>query len=161
MKSVKTYIHEALISSKHKIKPIYTCHPKNALELIKIIRQRIDKYGWECDLNDIDVSKIKRFIDVFAKDTWFDISNFDGNITNWDVSNCTHFTRMFLGSKFTGKNSDLSKWNVSNGKVFSAMFSGSSFNEDISNWKINSDNNTDKMFENCLIEEKYKPKGVK
>lgn len=148
-------------NSKLNLRPSITCKPKDSLELVKFIKQRVDKRGWDCDLNDIDVSGIKKFIDIFATDTWFDLSNFDGDISFWDVSKGTHFTRMFRGSKFTGKNSNLKQWNLSHGKRFGGMFYESAFNSDISNWEIKEDADTHDMFTKCPIEEKYKPKGVK
>ena len=61
----------------------------------------------------------------------FSLSNFDGDISEWDVSNVT----------------DMS-W----------MFSYSKFNNDISKWKINPKCDTDAMFFKCNIEDEYKPK---
>jgi hypothetical protein len=37
------------------------------------------------------------------------------------------------------------------------MFSDSKFNKNISNWKINSNCETNDMFSNCPIKEIYKP----
>ena len=39
----------------------------------------------------------------------FENSKFNGDISNWDVSNVTTMKEMFLHSMFNG---DLSKWNV-------------------------------------------------
>ena len=62
---------------------------------------------------------------------------------------------MFVDSKFNG---DISKWNVSNVKNMNRVFMKSKFNNNISNWDVsNVTNNTD-IFDNCPIEEKYKPK---
>jgi hypothetical protein len=38
------------------------------------------------------------------------------------------------------------------------MFSDSKFDSDISNWKINNDCATSKMFADCVIRREYKPK---
>ena len=38
-------------------------------------------------------------------------SEFNGDISNWDVSNVTDMNRMFQKSQFNG---DISNWNVSN-----------------------------------------------
>ena len=61
---------------------------------------------------------------------------------------------MFAYSEF---NLDISKWNVSKVEDMSGMFSRSKFNKDISNWKINKDCNITNMFDRCPIKEKYKP----
>ena len=37
-------------------------------ELIKLIGQRIEEQGRECDLNDIDVSKVKDMSGLFSAD---------------------------------------------------------------------------------------------
>ena len=50
-------------------------------ELERLINQRIEEHGPKCDLNDIDVSKIKDM------SLLFDSSPFDGDISKWDVSN--------------------------------------------------------------------------
>lgn len=39
----------------------------------------------------------------------FQNSNFNGNISEWDVSNVIYMTDMFMYSKFNG---DISKWNI-------------------------------------------------
>ena len=73
-------------------------------ELIEIINRRIEEQGFECNLNDIDVSKVTDLSGLFYK------SEFNGNISQWDVSNVKSMKEMFQGSRFKG---DLSKWNVS------------------------------------------------
>ena len=40
----------------------------------------------------------------------------------------------------------------------SHLFEGIDFNGDISNWDVSNVTNKNKMFYNCAIEEKYKPK---
>ena len=72
-------------------------------ELIEIINRRIEEQGFECNLNDIDVSKVTDLSGLFYK------SEFNGNISQWDVSNVKSMKEMFQGSRFNG---DLSKWNV-------------------------------------------------
>ena len=62
----------------------------------------------------------------------FIYSDFNGNISQWDVSNVNNMNSMFCGCiKF---DKDISKWDVSNVKRMSNIFA------------------------NCTIEEKYKPK---
>ena len=62
---------------------------------------------------------------------------------------------MFYGSKFNG---DISNWDVSNVKNMCLMFRNSKFNQDISNWKINKACDVGEMFKFCPIKEEYKPK---
>ena len=126
----------------------YSCQPKTKDELKKIIKDRISKEGYECDLNDIDVSLIEDMSYLFC---W---SKFTGNISKWDVSNVNNMEGMLYKSKF---NQDISGWNVSNVKNMFSMFAYSNFNKDISNWKISKDCYTKEMFFKCPIKEEYKP----
>ena len=41
-------------------------------------------------------------------------SQFNGDISQWNVSNVTHMSEMFNKSKFNG---DISKWNLSIGNI--------------------------------------------
>ena len=67
----------------------YSCQPKTKSELEQIIKDRISKEGPNCDLNDIDTSLICDMSYLFYK------SNFNGDISNWDVSNVRHMCFMF------------------------------------------------------------------
>jgi hypothetical protein len=61
----------------------------------------------------------------------FYLSNFNGDISRWDVRNVEHMSYMFSYSTFTG---DISGWNV--GKV----------------------ENTTGIFDDCPIKDEHKPK---
>ena len=61
---------------------------------------------------------------------------------------------MFLWSKFNG---DISQWNVSNVKNMSCMFQCSNFNRDISKWDVSNVTKISGMFTDCLIKKEYKP----
>ena len=103
----------------------YSCQPKDKEELKDIIQKRILDEGYKCDLNDIDTSLI------------------------------TDMSWLFYESEFNG---DISKWNMSNVKDMSYMFYRSRLNKDISKWKINKDCDNYHMFYKCPIKEEYKPK---
>ena len=62
----------------------YSCQPKTKEELKEIIKERIENEGPNCDLNDIDVSLIEDMSYLFFG------SKFDGDISEWDVSNVTN-----------------------------------------------------------------------
>jgi surface protein len=178
MKTLKQHINEALkINSKSKvINTLYKYFPDTKDELLDIIKQRIKSEGNECDLNDIDVSKITDMSFMFCNSifngdisNWnvssadtmecmFAYSNFNGDISKWDVSNVADMHSMFKSSKFNG---DISKWDVSNVKYMEFMFCNSGFNQDISNWVVKNDTFTKQMFEKCPIENKYKPAKFK
>jgi surface protein len=79
------------------------------------------------DISNWDVSNVTNM------DCMFYNSEFNGDISNWDVSNVTSMDGMFLGSQFEG---DISNWVVSNVTSMIKMFSDSQFNGDISNWDV-------------------------
>ena len=110
MKSITTYINEALKLGKSR----YKYHPQTKEELQEIILKRIKEEGNEVDLNDIDVSNITDMSDLFK---YFE--KFNGDISNWDVSNVRDMSGMFKHChKF---NQDISNWNVSKVKNMKKM----------------------------------------
>ena len=127
----------------------YSCRPKNYSELADIVSKRINNYGHDCDLNDIDTSLIDDMSYLFCR------SEFTGDISKWDVSNVEDMKNMFAFSSFNGNISD---WDVSKVEDMSRMFQHAHFNQDISNWKLRQDCDTVYMFHNCPIKEEYKPK---
>jgi hypothetical protein len=62
----------------------------------------------------------------------FSSSLFNGNISEWDVSQVENMYGMFRFSNF---NEDISKWNVSNVENMHHIFESSKFNKDVSDWK--------------------------
>ena len=106
---------------------VYTSQPKTREELKDIIEDRISKEGPNCDMNDIDTSRITDMSYLF------ELSVFNGDISKWNVSNVENMSDMFSFSSFNG---DISKWNISNVKYMSSMFYHSMFNRDISNWDV-------------------------
>ena len=177
MKTLTDHINEALKIGKNLSEwSSYSCQPTTKDELKKIINERINKEGPNCDLNDIDVSLITDMSYLFSG------SEFDGDINNWDVSNVKDMSWLFNDSEFNGDiskwdtsdvrnmegmfcrswfNDDISDWDVSNVENMSYMFSGSKFNQDISKWKIRKDCRTYKTFDRCPIKEEFKPKLLK
>ena len=148
MKTLQHYITEKILINKNS-KISYNYHTKTKDELKDIIKQKIESEGNECDLNDIDTSNITDMSNLFA------YSKFNGDISKWNVSNVTNMAGMFIRSEFNG---DISKWNVSNVEDMQGMFLRSTFNGDISNWDVSNVKFKSRMFEDCPIEEKYKPK---
>ena len=79
------------------------------------------------DLSKLDVSRIIDMEDVFKN------SMFNGDISNWDVSNVTNMKSMFYHAN--DFNSDISNWDIS--KVTSLeelFFMNKKFNQPIGNW---------------------------
>ena len=149
MKNINKYINEKLhITSKIQ----YSCQPKTKKELQEIIIQRIKEDGPDCDLNDIDVSKIDNMSLLFCANNNFDgndiFKDFNGDISRWNVSNVTNMTCMFYScEKF---NSDISKWDISKVKLTQLMFyECKEFNCDIRNWDVSNIKNMTGMFLGC------------
>jgi surface protein len=100
-------------------------------------------------------------------------SNFNGDISKWDVSNAENMKGMFRGTKAFNQdiskwdvgsvtnmqdmfldakafNQDISKWNVSRVTNMKSMFHRSQkFNQDISGWDVKNVTNFDKMFQDA------------
>jgi surface protein len=150
MKTINTYINEKLRLTN---KRTYTCQPKDKIELRKIIIDRIKKEGNECDINDIDVSKITDMSRLFDVGPSFvgghpAFKDFNCDISMWDVSNVKDMGYMFLGC--TEFNCDLSKWNVSNVENMGHMFCECErFNCDLSKWDVSNVENMFFMFHRC------------
>ena len=132
----------------------YNYHPKTNGELIKIVDQLIKERGNDANLNDIDTSEITDMDGIFEG------SNFNGDISNWDVSNVKDMEWMFGNSEFTGENGDISNWDVSNVKIMNCMFYKSKFDGDISKWNVSKVINMNHMFYESPLE-KNPPKWYK
>ena len=161
MKHINTYIIEKLKISKSRLTngPDYTLFPKDKYELVNMIKNEIEKNGNECSLNHIDISKITDLTYLFAAPYLYNkykynLHEFNGDISEWDVSKVKDMGSMFKMSRF---NQDISNWNVSNVEEMWDMFLDSNFNQDISDWEINPHCDTVNMFWNCPIEDEYRP----
>ena len=93
--------------------PRTSLRPATREELQTIIEQEIAAHGNTCDLNHIDVSAIRDFSWVFSN------MLFNGNVSEWNVSNGTNFEGIFENQPFTG---DISRWDVSTARSIRAMF---------------------------------------
>eukprot|EP00978_Attheya_sp_CCMP212_P012711 scaffold31809_cov38-Attheya_sp.AAC.2 len=95
------------------------------------------------NINDWDVSQVTDFSSLFLIKN----NSFNGDIGDWDVSSGTTFFAMFAGARVF--NQDISSWDVSSGTIFDAMFSATAFNQDISKWNVSSGTTFDAMFEDA------------
>lgn len=115
--------------------------------IYQIIQYYLKKYGEDADLNGIDVSQVTDMSNIFY------VTDFQGDVSEWDVSGVTNFSGMFGGCKRF--NCDLSGWDVHSGITFNSMFSGCErFNSDIGNWEMGSATSINSMFLNCYAFDK-------
>ena len=98
--------------------------PNSKDELKAEIKRAIREHGPNVDLNYIDTSKITGMMCLFEN------SDFNGDISNWDVSNVKDMSYMF--------------------------YNANSFNQDLSNWDVSNVTNMEYMFYNSKIEESAK-----
>ena len=121
MKTLKQYLIERLTIKKNS----YKYYPETKEELQDIIKQRIEKEGTEVNLNDINVSNMTDMSNLFV------FLDFNGDISQWDVSNVTNMNGMFYRCE--------------------------AFDQDISSWDVSNVKNSSNIFLLCPIEEKYRP----
>ena len=128
MKQINKYIVERLHINKDIGNHHYNYHPKTKDELEELIKKLIKERGNEADLNDINTSAITDMSYLFYN------SNFNGDISKWDVSNVKDMECIFGWSKFTGENGDISKWDVKNVKKMIAIFFHSPLQKNPPKW---------------------------
>ena len=125
--------------------------PKSREELQDMIIAAIKEKGPEVDLNYIDVSVIDDMHFLF--DSYYGddegkselLKTFNGDISEWDVSNVKNMSYMFWSAK--NFNGDISDWDVSRVTNMRSMFyRATRFNQDISKWDVSSVTYMVKMF---------------
>ena len=144
MENLINIIEKLKIGSKTKVNTKY--HPKDKDELMKLLDKLIKERGWEGDFNDIDTSNITDMSMLFT----FSRPKFNGDISEWDVSNVKDMHFMFADTKFAG---DISKWDVSNVENMNNMFYGcNDFDCDLNNWNVHKLKNMSWMFDYSPLE---------
>ena len=104
-----------------------------------ILRQMVDNGE---DVTKVCTSKVTDMSYMFFINFVL-TSQFNQDISSWDVSNVTNMNAMFFYSQF---NQDISSWNVSNVTNMSGMFNDSQFNQDISSWNVSNVTDMSSMF---------------
>lgn len=133
---------------------------EKAEELSNLIKTIIKVRGNECSLNDIDVSNIHSMC-FYSNSCSYDVgvfynSDFDGDISGWDLSNASYTNYMFLESDFTGKNGIFKITKDCHIVEATGMFSCSKFNTNIDDWEINKDCDMSNMFSFTPLKENNK-----
>lgn len=106
--------------------------------LRSLILEHTDAYGYGCDLNHLDVSRVVSMSYLFSG------SCFHGDISKWDTSGVMDMQYMFKDSSFNG---DISEWNVSKVRSMDRMFFCSPFNGDLSKWDVSNVERMQFMFQ--------------
>lgn len=137
-------------------KPRAKVQPSSKDELVQIIDEHIKEIkprpGQEVDLNWIDISLVDDLSYLFANVDYIPVV---GTWLKEDKSNVKKNMRcmrcMFACSKFNG---NISEWDVSNVTDMRGMFAYSNFNGDISGWKDKVKKVKDMrwMFDGCPLE---------
>ena len=115
----------------------------NDSEIHLLVEKCIEFFGPTCDLNWIDTSNVTNMKRLFWE------TEFNGDISNWDVSNVTDMTAMFCSQKdsFYAFNGDLNNWDVSNVTTMECMFMGAcGANPSISKWDVSNVKDMYQMF---------------
>lgn len=163
MKHVYTYITEALRINKNTTSKEYSFFPKNKAELIQIISNKFKEQSEQQEiednsvitLNDIDVSDIKDFSELFNE--VYNKISFSAkkniktvDISEWEMSQATDLSYMFKACEYI-EEFKLSDWNVTNVRKFIGMFSlcDNLKTLDLSKWKTLSAQNMKYMFNKC------------
>ncbi|WP_298311467.1 BspA family leucine-rich repeat surface protein [uncultured Aquimarina sp.] len=109
---------------------------KSMKKMFEMTSSLVDHGG---NIGNWDVSTIENMEEVF------DSSNFNENISTWNVSAVKDFSSMFFRN--TSFNQNLDSWNTSAGEVFSAMFQdATAFNGAIGSWNTEQARSLSTMF---------------
>ena len=153
MKSLTQYITEKLVlnsNSKIRKQQEYIYHPKTKDELISLIKDEVEKNGWECDLNHIDVSQITDMSYLFSSNRYrgYNLDRFNGDISRWNVSNVKNMSFMFHDAE--SFNQPIGDWDVSGVNDMECMFEyAEKFNQPIGDWDVSNVKNMKEMFNNA------------
>lgn len=145
MKLLSEYITEKLRVNKNLKNTTITAKDKKDLK--RIINERLNDSPYILDLNDIDVSNVNDFCELFGHFSGLD----EIHIEDWEVSQVEDMSFMFYECTAL-KSIDLSKWKP--GKELwdlNHMFCNCDSLEDIKLFDCDwSKTRTDYMFNNCI-----------
>jgi len=108
----------------------------------QIVRDEINRLGTDADLNHINTSQVTDMHCLFMD------TDFQGDVSQWDVSNVKDMSYMFI--RCYNFNCDLSKWDVSNvTNMYAIFYECSNFNKDISDWDVSKVKDMRDTFNGC------------
>ncbi|MBW7889008.1 MAG: DUF285 domain-containing protein, partial [Bacteroidetes bacterium] len=104
-----------------------------------------DSVAAGADLTVLCTSLVTNMSELFSNKT-----NFNQDISSWDVSNVTNMSWMFYFA--TAFNKNIGKWNVANVTDMKGMFRGATaFNQDIGKWNVANVTDMNGMFYNATV----------
>ena len=101
------------------------------------------------DISEWDVSNVENMQNMFDHCTEF--TGINTNLSNWDVSKVENMNAMFYTCSFSGIHNDLANWDVSSVKDMQKMFAYSPFNGDISKWDVSHVKYMNSMFQYSIF----------
>jgi surface protein len=106
----------------------------------------LNGYFYGCSNLDVSATDVLNLTGTTDMNRMFgDATNFNGNISNWDVSNVLDMERMFMGA--SNFNQSLNNWNVSKVTRMDGMFAlATNFNQNLSNWDVSNVTTMNRMF---------------
>lgn len=150
MKSLTTYINERLIINQ-SFKGATTITVESKKQLQDIIYDRLTENQEELYLNDIDVSSITDFSDLFSSYIFSELRKTKKiYIEEWNTENAKYMDGMFHAC-LELEEVDVSNFDVSNVTRMECMFRfcKSLKKLDLTNWKVNKVKDMEKMFYYC------------
>lgn len=127
------------------------CANLNWLDVSKITNMNglFHETPFNGNISDWDVSNVKDMSNMF--DHCIEFTGINTNLSNWNVSQVEKMRAMFYTCSFNGIYNDLANWDVSNVKDMTTMFAYSPFNSDISNWSVSHVKYMDNMFQHSIF----------
>ena len=162
VETVSTYVIKVTVSFKYisilgddglSFVKVYNYYAGNNITILQFGGMALSKPGYQFYWLNLVISASDT--PLILRDTSFDnafsgSTNFNSNISNWNVSNVINMNQIFYN--VTAFNQNISNWDVSSVTNMRYAFGGCvSFNQDISNWDVSSVGNMQGMFADAYL----------
>ncbi len=139
----------------YNVEKVATLRLDNYCDLLETNADKVIRWGSKYDSVKF-TSNIKEVPLTLGEDItscaymFYDVTEFNGDISGWDVSNVTDMAGMFYGCRMF--NQDLSGWDVSNVTSMYWLFTGcESFNGNVSTWNTSKVTDMSGTFSRCVL----------